>query len=131
MPASQAPNFIARGDIGPSLFVKFHTTDHGVVVAAAGDEAIGVSHEGTREAPVTGVTPLTAKDGEAVMVYTDTMTCEVIAGADIIVGAKLKPDATGKAITAVATNVYSAIAKAAALNGEKCKCILTVGRLPA
>jgi len=129
MPA-QAPNFIAKGDIGPSLFVK-QSGDHGVVICDTGDEAIGVSHEGTREAPVTGVTPLTAKEGEAIMVYTDTWTCEIIAGDTITAGQKLKPDSTGRAVPAVATNVYSAIAKAGATVGQKCKCIVTVGRLPA
>jgi len=126
MPASQAPGFIARGDIGTSRFVK-QSGDHGVVVCGAGDEAIGVSHEGTREAPITGIVPLTAKSGEAVMVYTDTFPCEVIAGATIVAGDKLAPDANAAAVPAAAGSIYSAIARAGAAVGERVKATVQRG----
>lgn len=125
MPA-QAPSFIAKGDVPPSLFVK-QSGDHGAVLCGAGDEAVGVSHEGTRTAPITGVTPLTAATGEAVMVYTDTFTCEVKAGDTIVAGDKLAPNADGEAVPAQAGSVYSAIARAGAADGERCKCTVTRG----
>jgi hypothetical protein len=127
MPASQAPSFIARGDIGTSLFVKQNGTDHGVVICAAGDEAIGVSHEGTREAPITGITPLTAKSGEGVMVYTDTFPCEIVAGGTIAAGDKLVPDSTARAIAAGAGQIYSAIARAGATVGQRVKATVQRG----
>jgi hypothetical protein len=128
MPASQASSFIARGDVGPSLFVKQDVTnDHSIVVAGAGDEAIGVSHEGTREAPVTGITPLAAKAGESCMVYTDTFPCEVIAGGTIVRGDKLAPNALGQAVAAGAGQIYSAIARASAAAGEKVKATVQRG----
>lgn len=125
MPA-QSPSFIAKGNIPPSRFVK-QSGDHGIVICVANDEAVGVSHEGTREAPITGITPLAAIANESCQVYTDTWTCEVIAGDTITAGAKLKPGADGVAIPAVAGNVYSAIARAGAVVGERCKCTITRG----
>lgn len=121
-----APSFIAKGNISPSRFVK-QSGDHGVLQCVANEEAIGVSHEGTREAPITGITPLTAIEGEGVMVYTDTVTCEIEAGANITAGQKLKPDANARAVPAVATDVYSAVALAGAASGERCKCMVTRG----
>jgi hypothetical protein len=126
MPASQASSFIARGDVGPSLFVK-QSGDHGIVVCGAGDEAIGVSHEGTREAPITGITPKAAISGESCMVYTDTFPCEIIAGTTIVAGDKLVPDANAEAIPAGAGQIYSAIARAGAADGERVKCTVTRG----
>lgn len=128
MPA-QSPSFIAKGDIPPSRFVKI-SADHGVVICGAGDEAVGVSHEGTREAPITGITPLAAKEGESCQVYTDTWPCEVVAGGTITAGAKLKPDANGAAVAAANGDVYSAIARAGAASGERVKVTVTAGRMP-
>lgn len=133
MPA-QSPSYIARGDIPPSVFVKQDGTDHGIVICVADDEAIGVSHEGTREAPITGVTPLSAIDGESCQVYTDTWPCEVIAGDTIVAGNKLKPDVNGHAVpvvAGVADQVYSAIARAGAAAGERVKVTVQRGIVPA
>lgn len=129
MPA-QSPSFIARGDIAPSIFVKQNGTDHGIVAAGAGDEAVGVSHEGTREAPIEGITPLAAKSGESCQVYTEEWPCEVVAAATIVAGNKLKPDANGHAIVAVAGDHYSAIARAGAASGEMCKVTVRNGEVP-
>lgn len=126
MPAN-ASSFIARDDIESSIFVKLDpTNDHAVIPCGADDEAVGVSHEGTREAPITGITPLAAADGEHVAVYTDTWPCEVIAAATIVNGDRLKPNASGHAIVALTGEVFSATARAGAASGERCKC--TVGR---
>lgn len=138
MPA-QSPSYIARGDIPSSVFVKQDGSDHGIVVCGADDEAVGVSHEGTREAPITGITPLAAGDGESCQVYTDTWPCEVIAGDTIVAGAKLKPDLNGHAVPVVADvagaagaadKVYSAIARAGAAVGERVKCSVQRGIVP-
>lgn len=138
MPA-QSPSFIARGDIPPSVFVKQNGTDHGIVVCVANDEAIGVSHEGTREAPISGITPLAAKNGESCQVYTDTWSCEIIAGAAIVAGNKLKPDINGHAVPVVGDalgaagavdKIYSAIARSSAAIGERVKCTVQRGIVP-
>lgn len=126
MPGSASPSFIAKGNIPSSIFVK-QSGDHGIIICGAGDEAVGVSHEGTREAPITGITPLAAIAGESCQVYTDTWPCEVIAGGTITAGDFLKPDANAEAVKAGVGEVYSAIARAGAADGERCKCTVTRG----
>lgn len=124
MPA-QAPSFIAKGSIPPSRFVK-QSGDHGVVVCGAGDEAVGISHEGTREAPIAGITPMAALEGESCQVYVDPWPCEIVAGDTIVAGDKLMPDAEAKAVPASPGAVFSAIARAGAAVGERAK--VTVSR---
>lgn len=131
MPSS--PSYLAGADINPSRFVKI-SDDHTVIQCVADEVANGVSHEGTREAPLPDVTPLAAKTGETCRVYGADETCEVEAAGAITAGAYLKPDANGKAvvvIAGVAAVQYSAIARAAAAAGEKCKIQLVRGTLPA
>lgn len=130
MPASSAPSFIARGDIPPSRFVMQNGTDHGVVVATAGAMAVGVAYEGTRDTPIEGVTPLAAKSGEGINVYTETMPCEIVTGGDITPGTPLKPGALGVAVAALPGDHYSAIARAGALSGQRVKATVTFGYLP-
>lgn len=102
---SNQRSFVASGSIGPSLFVKIAGV-HTVAVAGAGDAAYGVSHQGTREAPIPGVTPLHAADGEGCMVYGPGDNCEVLCGAAVAAGAFVKVDAAAKAVTAASTNHY-------------------------
>jgi hypothetical protein len=126
MPGSSSPSFIAKGNIPSSVFVK-QSGDHGIIICGAGDEAVGVSHEGSREAPITGITPYAAIEGESCQVYTDTWNCEVKAAGTIVAGDKLKPNASGLAVVAGAGELYSAIARAGAADGERCKCTVTRG----
>lgn len=123
-------SYIARGDIGSSLFVTQDGSDHGIVQSVADDVAVGVSYEGTRDAPVDGITPLAAKSGESCRVYTLGDPCEVIAGNTINAGDYLKPDADGKAIPAAAGEQYSAIADADCVADQRCKCTVQRGSRP-
>lgn len=133
MSGFSAPNFIAGGDIAPSIFVKLSgSRDKEVVACVADDEAIGVSHEGTREAPITGITPLAAKDDEPVMVYTEGIQCEIVAAGTISPGDKLVPDASGHASalaagSAASGDTFSAIAVSSAADGERVKAIVRRG----
>jgi len=53
---------------------------------------------------------------------------KIEAGAAFAYGAKLKPDATGRAVTAVATDKYSAVARqAATAAGDIVECSLEAG----
>lgn len=132
MPHS-TPSYIAGADISPSRFVKLNG-EHQVIQCVAGDAAIGVSHEGSREPPIPGVTPLAAKSGESCHVYGADEPCEVIAGGTVAAGDPLKPDAEGKAVKAIVGGEtagtvipYSAIARSGAVAGEKLKITLTRG----
>jgi hypothetical protein len=126
----QGRSYVARGDIAPSVFVKqLAGTDHSVVQAAAGNEVIGISHEGTRDAPVDGVTPLAAKTGESVRIYVEGEPCEIVAAAAIQAGDHLKPDANGKAVVAAAGELYGAVAAAGAAIGERAKVTVRRGKV--
>lgn len=104
---SNQRSFVAGADIAPSTFVKI-TGVHTVSPSVAGNVVYGVSHEGTREAPIPGVTPMAALTGESVMVYGPGDNCEVLCGAAVTAGDLLKSDANGKAITASAADKYFA-----------------------
>lgn len=132
---TQDASFVAEEDIPVSVFVKRGTGDFGMVVCGAGEVAdIGVSHQGTQDTQLPGaVAPfLAALEGTSCKIYGNAKTCEVIAGAAVIAGAKLKPDANGLAIAAVATDEYSAVANnsASAIN-ERISCTIQYGTIPA
>lgn len=130
MPYS-SPSYNAGGDINPSRFVKLSTTaDNTVLQCVADDEAVGVSHAGTLDAPIPGAPTLAARANQPCQVYGADEPCEIEAGDDITSGDKLKPDADGKAIPAAEDEVYSAIARSSAANGEKVKATVTRGYTP-
>jgi hypothetical protein len=57
-------------------------------------------------------------------------TCQILAGAAFSAGAKVTPDATSRAIAAVATQDYHAIAlQAATAAGDLIECFLIKGKL--
>ena len=129
---NSSPSYNAGGDISPSRFVKLSTTaDNTVIQAVADDEAIGVSHQGSLDAPIPGVTPLAARENQPCQVFGADEPCEIEAGGAIASGDKLKPDADGKAVVAGAGDAYSAIARSAAAAGESVAATVTRGIIPA
>ena len=128
MSGNSQRSYIARGTILPARFVKRDTaTNHGVLQCVAGEMAVGISYEGTRAAPIPGVTAQAAIVGENVLVYTETMPCEVVAGGTIAAGDYLKPDADGAAVACAIGEAYSAIADANCVSGQNCKVTVTSG----
>jgi len=128
------PSFVAEIDLGSSLFVKHSGTgkNNQVTLAVDGDAPIiGVTHEGSREAPIPGVTPLVAKAGEAVRVYGPGETCEVIAGAAVAAGKHVMADSAGKAIEATAGKYYGGRALTGAATSEKLQIQVEPGQLNA
>jgi hypothetical protein len=117
---SNQRSFQAAEDIGSSLFVVVSGV-HTVSVAGAGEAVYGVSHEGSREAPIPGVTPLAAATGESVLVYGPGDNCEVLCGAAVAAGAFVKSDAAGKAVTAGSENYYGQAINATSAADQKLK----------
>lgn len=131
MSGNSQRSYIARGDIRPSRFVKRDTaTNHGVLEADAGDATVGVAYEGTRTAPLPGVTALAAISGDPILVYTEGMPCEIVAGGSITPGQYLKPDADGRAVAAVAGDLFGAIADATGATGQNVKATVMFGITP-
>lgn len=121
------PAFIANGTILPSRFVKLDATKDFAVIqgAAATDSLIGISQEGTKDAPgVVGAGTDAASAGETLKVFGQGDVCLLEAGAAIVRGARLTSDATGRGVTAApaagANNGIGAVAlQSAAAAGEK------------
>lgn len=96
----QNPSFVAGEDIATSLIVKISTAaDHTVLKAVVNDVPFGVTHEGSREAPIPNVTPVAALSGESVRVYGPGETCEIQVGSGVVVtaGFPVMADANSKA----------------------------------
>lgn len=101
---TENPSYVFGEDIAPSLIVKQSTAaDHTCLKAGFGEMPIGVSHEGSREAPIPGIIPLAAAQGESARVYGRGETCEVQVGSGVAIpaGAFVMPDANSKARRAV------------------------------
>jgi len=97
---TESPSFVYGEDIAPSLIVKRSTAaDHTVLKCGFGELPCGVSHEGSREAPIPGITPYAALSGESARVYGPGETCEVDVGTGVVVtaGYPVMADANSKA----------------------------------
>lgn len=123
------PSYVMGEDAAPSLFVKQDpSADHQALKATQWGDTIGVIHEGTREAPIPGVTSLAAKSGESVRIYGPLETCEVNVGSTAITaGQRVRPDANSKATPAVHGFPYGGRALAAAGANSKVRIVVERG----
>ncbi len=113
---SQHPSFVAGATVQPRRFVKLDgLADYQVIHATAGDFTVGITHKGTKFAPIPEVsTNPHANAGDPVAIHGDGETCELDVGTVAVsAGDLLKPDANGKAVAAVAGDKYGAEALAA------------------
>ena len=118
--AQITPSFMASGDIRPSRFVTI-SGDHQVAESNANDKIIGISQQGTRDAPIPSASALAAASGETLKVYGDTQECSLELGVTVTAGMDLKSDADGQgvAITQGATNQeVGATALACGVSGD-------------
>ena len=117
---------VAGEDLAPARFVTRSTTeDNSVVYPDDGTVVlVGVTHNGTREAPIPSVTEsLAAADGEPVRVHGPGDRCEITLG-ETITAANLNLTAStdGVAVAASSGDFVGAIAERAAASGEKVWC---------
>lgn len=131
--AGRNPSWVAESDVSPSKFLKASgtTKDHRCEHAGAGDSIVGVSQEGTREAPIPGITAVHALAGEGVMVYGIGDVCEVVAAGTITSGARVASDGNGDAVAAAAGDKYGGRALASAVAGERVRIQVQPGELNA
>lgn len=128
--ALENPSYVAGEDIGPSLIVKQSAAaDHTMLKCTSGDKPIGVIYEGTREAPIPGITPLAAASGESARVYGPGETCEVIAGAAITRGDLVMSDDDSKAVPATEGNWALGRAEKSVASGERCRVYIEIHNL--
>jgi hypothetical protein len=114
MAFNNAPVFRAGGTIAPMRFVAIDATaDHQVVQAGATGKPIGISQVGMKRTPglAGSDTNIAAEAGDAIAVFTLGDDVPLVAGAAVVRGNMLKPDADGKGIpTAVAADNAGAVA---------------------
>ncbi len=129
-----SPSYVASEDIATSVFVNVLSgSDHKIEVCDAGDLAIGISHEGPQAAVLPGgsVGPA-AVSGSSTRIYGMGESCMLKAGAAVSAGAFLKPDNTGRGVTAGAGEEYSAFCRAGAENAnELLQVTIEMGIVPA
>jgi len=115
------PNYVAGEDLYPKRFVT-RATDEGNAVLHADDATapvVGVTHNGTREAPIPSVaTAYAALDGEPVRVHGMGDTCEVETGEALTDGCEVMAGTAGVAMVATAGNYVSGICQKAVDSGE-------------
>lgn len=124
------PGYTASGTIEPSRFVDISGAYTVAQVSGAGAKAIGISHEGSCNAPVEGALTAAATVGLPIRVYGDTETCLLELGGTVAAGAMIKSDASGKGVAAVSTNAFYAIAQRGGVSGEKIPVIVKFGIMP-
>lgn len=134
-------NAVAQGNIGVSCFVKIDTTaatvahDNSVLQASTNDPIIGIAYEGSRQVPLSDVTNpnYAAIAGEPFRIYGDDDECQVIAGATITAGQRLKSDSSGNAVPIATTGTTiqecGAIARESVLTGELCRVLVNIARI--
>lgn len=108
-------SYLCNGNVSPSRFIKLDTSKTGgwVLQAGAGDVPIGVSQPGVRQPPLAGL-----DDGYAGVQgvnQIESLEAEdegwLQAGAAVTLGDLLKPDSSGRGVTASSDgNVYGALA---------------------
>jgi len=120
----------ASGNIAPSRFVK-KSGSYLVAQAGAGEVCIGISQQGSLATPIPGASSLAAVEGSPIAVYDQDENCLLEAGAEVLDGAYLKSDSSGRGITATTGNQYFAIAeRGAAAAGEKMQVLIRFGIVP-
>lgn len=109
-------SFVANGNIQPSRFVKLDasatTTVGKVIICGAGDKPVGISGQGSRNAPYSSLDDgYHAIAGENCRVYTEGEVCWVESGGVFAQGDRLKSGALGVAVVTTTTQeTYGAIA---------------------
>jgi hypothetical protein len=113
------PNYMASGNIYPSRFVV-QNNQFRVGQATANAKVVGISQQGTRNAPGTA-----ADDGyaaitdEPIAVYGPGTQCLLEIAATVYGGYRLAADADGKGVLATSGQNVGAIAEGAGQAGDK------------
>lgn len=104
------PGLMAKGNISPCRFIKVGGGAFGAVQCVADDVAFGISREFVADVPYTGAAAgLAARDGMPVQYLEQGEVGEIEVGAACADGIRVKPNADGRAIPALADDKSSAI----------------------
>lgn len=100
---TNGPQLVANGNISPCRFVKIDTTagaDNYGVQAGANDITIGISGQGSDQAPLSDLvsTVYHAQAGELIRLHPNTDVCLLEIGAAVTQGQRLKSDSSGRGV---------------------------------
>lgn len=115
---SNKMQFKAGGTIRPSRFIKAGAADHTVLEADAGELAIGVSMDGSQDAPAFANNSNAAESGEYFRHYSHGDECLVEAGGTVTRFTLCASDADGKAVTAITGDYACFLPYESASSGE-------------
>ena len=127
------PSLMAQGDVRPSRFVKIDPdNDRGALESDANERVIGISMEGSREAPIPSVTTaLAAQDGEQMHFYGQGEICLLELGGTVSSNDRLKSDADGKGVVIATTGTtiqhFGAVALRDGVSGDKIEVQVLIG----
>lgn len=115
----------AGGDINPCRFVTISGSDTVSESNAADQKILGISQEGTKDAPQSGSSALAAVSGDQLRVHTfgEVALLEMDANG-CTYGDYLKPDNDGKGDVAASGDPVAAIALETVSGGEKAKVLV-------
>lgn len=113
----------ATGNISPSRFIKLGSSEGTVTQCGSAEKMFGISQEGTRRAPYTGLDDgFNAVAGETVRVYEEGEICWLEAGGTIAVDDRLISDSDGKGTASTSDNAWiGAVALQSGVSGQLLK----------
>lgn len=102
------PQYLANGNILPCRFVVIDTTagaDNNVVQAGANGLTVGVTGQGTNQAPLSDLisTQYHAQQGDPAFVHPEGDVCLLEIGAAVTQGQMLKSDSSGRGVPGATT----------------------------
>jgi len=104
--AGHNPNWMAAGNILPSVFITPYTSgDNRVIQATLNSMVVGISHPDTRQAPIPSASTYHAISGDPVAAYGPGEQGLLSYGGSITRGARIKSDANGAGITIGTTGI--------------------------
>jgi len=115
----------AGGDINPSRFVIGGAADHTVLEGtAAATNVVGVSGEGTQDAPQTGASALAAESGDHFQMHPFGDEALIETGGVVVRWTYGASDADGKAVTATTGQTANCLFAESAASGEKVRAMV-------
>lgn len=116
----------ASGDINPSRFVVV-SGPFLVAQSTATGLPIGVSQQGSAEAPIPGASGLAASAGQLVQVYGEGEMCLLSIGGTVAAGQFLRSNANGQGIAVVGQERYAAQALEPGVVGDRIRVFIHDG----
>lgn len=126
------PSYMAGGNIPPSRFVMADVSaNNQVLVATVGAPLLGISHDGTLQAPLPSATGYAGISGYPVAVWGQGDQASLEMGGTCSAGQLLKTDSSGRGVVASSSDGTYALAIDAGTSGSIIRVQVKNQKLPA